>query len=32
MEYIKSLTLDVNNERGKWVTAFAKQGDTARVL
>ncbi len=32
MEYSKSITLDVYNDRGKRVTVFAKQGDTARVL
>lgn len=32
MQYIKSITLDVYNDRGKRVTVFAKQGDTARGL
>ena len=32
MDYTKTLALDVYNDRGKRVTVFAKQGDTARVL
>lgn len=32
MDYTKSITLDVYNDRGKNTAVFAKQGDTARIF